>query len=555
MRSFIGIWSVIKGEELMYKKFYEFGLSDEVLNALSDMGFEEPTPIQKSAIGLALKGRDIIGLAQTGTGKTAAFGIPLIEKGVRGRGKTPYAIILAPTRELAVQVAKELNNIGKKKGIVSVPIYGGQSIERQIKSLQKGVDIVVGTPGRVIDHIERKTLVLKDISIVILDEADEMLNMGFIEDIERILREIPKKRQTMLFSATMPAEIVRISAKYMHEPEKVYVDAKNLVVSKIKQVFYEVREEDKIKALTRLLDVEDTSLTLVFCHTKREVDEVAGNLQQMGYSAGAIHGDFTQSFRDEMMDKFRKGDIDILVATDVAARGLDIPDVTHVINYSIPQNPDGYIHRIGRTGRAGKSGIAITLVTPREYRQLRLIEKTANTKISKAKLPTREEVKKAREAELVGELEATIEEGKHNGYLSLVEELFSRYSPHDVAAAALSLVSGDLGIEDIDEMEGPRSAPGSFARLFMTIGKKDRIKVGDLVKSISAEANIPGKKIGNIALFDTFSFVEVPAHLADKVISSLNDMMLHGRRIRVQPAREKEESRRIHSRSAGGRRG
>ncbi|HWR58607.1 MAG TPA: DEAD/DEAH box helicase, partial [Thermodesulfovibrionales bacterium] len=328
-----------------YKKFYDFGLSDEVLNALSAMGFEEPTPIQKIAVGPALKGKDIIGLAQTGTGKTAAFGIPIIEKATKGKSRNPSAIILAPTRELAVQVAQELNRIGGNKGIISVPIYGGQSIERQIRSLQKGVDVVVGTPGRVIDHIRRKTLVLRDIGIVVLDEADEMLNMGFIDDIETILKEIPKKRQTMLFSATIPEEILRISRKYMHEPEKVYVDPKRMVVSKIKQVFYEVREEDKIRALTRLLDVEDPSLTLVFCHTKREVDDVSGKLQQMGYSAGAIHGDFTQSFRDEMMDKFKRGESDILVATDVAARGLDIPDVSHVINFSIPQNPDGYIHR------------------------------------------------------------------------------------------------------------------------------------------------------------------------------------------------------------------
>lgn len=525
----------------MYKKFYDFGLSDEVLNALSDMGFEEPTPIQKAAIKPALEGSDIIGLAQTGTGKTVAYGIPLIEKGTRGKGKNPYAIVLAPTRELAVQVAQELNKIGNKKGIISVPIYGGQSIERQIRSLSKGVHIVVGTPGRVLDHIQRKTLILKDIHIVVLDEADEMLNMGFIDDIERILKEIPKERQTMLFSATMPDEILRISGKYMREPQKVKVDVKNLVVLKIKQVFYEVREEDKTKALTRLLDVEDPSLTLVFCHTKREVDEVSGKLQQMGYSAGAIHGDFTQSFRDEMMDKFKKGDIDILVATDVAARGLDIPDVTHVINFSIPQNPDSYIHRIGRTGRAGKSGIAITLVTPREYRQLRLIEKFAKTTISKAKLPTKDDVKRARERELVADLEAIIGEDGHKVFYSLVEELSSRYSPHDVAAAALSLVSGDdIGTEDIEEprMAHPSSGSG-FVRLFMTIGKKDRIKVGDIVKSISEETNIPGKRIGNIALFDTFSFVEVPANLADKVISSLNNMVMHGRKIHVQPARKK----------------
>ena len=296
-----------------------------------------------------MEGKDLVGQAQTGTGKTAAFGIPIVEKGKRG--KIPYAIVLTPTRELAMQVAQELNKIGHGKGILCVPIYGGQSIERQFQSLRKGVDVVVGTPGRVIDHIKRKTLILKEIKIVVLDEADEMLNMGFIEDMKRILKEIPEKRQTMLFSATMPPEIRSIAMKYMNNPENVRVNA-DIIVSKIKQVFYEVRDEDKLNALTRLLDVEDPALTLVFCHTKRDVDDVSGKLQKMGYYAGAIHGDFTQSHRDEMMGKFKKGDIDILVATDVAARGLDIPNVSHVINYSIPRS--GWLYSQDRENRKGR---------------------------------------------------------------------------------------------------------------------------------------------------------------------------------------------------------
>jgi len=526
---------------LPYKKFYEFGLSDAVLSSLSDMGFEEPTPIQKIALPPVMEGKDIVGQAQTGTGKTAAFGIPIVEKGEKGKkGKTPYAIVLVPTRELAVQVAQELNRIGKHREILSVPIYGGQSIERQIWSLKKGVDVVVGTPGRVIDHIQRKTLVLKGIRIVVLDEADEMLNMGFVEDMETILKEVPEKRQTLLFSATMPKQIRAIALKYMHEPENVRVNTPDMVVSKIKQVFYEVREEDKLKALTRLLDVEAPSLTLVFCHTKRDVDDVAGKLQQMGYYAGAIHGDFTQSHRDEMMGKFKKGDIDILVATDVAARGLDINDVSHVINFSIPQDPDGYIHRIGRTGRAGKSGIAITFVTPREYRQLRLIEQTAKTKISKAKLPNKAEVKKAREDQIAADLEQEISEKSHATYLPLAERLAASRPPQEIIAAALSMIFGDRDVEEIEEIGAshPASRAGSV-RLFMTIGRKDKIKVGDIVKSISAEAGIPANKIGNIALFDTFSFVEVPANLADRIISAINDIMLHGRRVRIRHATEK----------------
>jgi ATP-dependent RNA helicase DeaD len=521
----------------MFKKFYEFGLSDAVLSALSDMGFEESTPIQKAAIPHILDGRDIVGQAQTGTGKTAAFGIPMIEKGKKG--KVPYGIVLVPTRELAVQVAQELNKIGRKKGILSTPIYGGQSIERQIWSLKKGVDIVVGTPGRVIDHIKRKTLVLKEIKIAVLDEADEMLNMGFIEDMKKILKEIPEKRQTLLFSATMPQEIRSMAIKYMDDPENVRVSTTDMVVSKIKQVFYEVREEDKMKALTRVLDVEDPSLTLIFCHTKRDVDDVSGRLQQMGYYAGAIHGDFTQSHRDEVMGKFKKGEIDILVATDVAARGLDIPDVSHVINYSIPQDPDGYIHRIGRTGRAGKSGIALTFVTPREYRQLRIIEQSAKTKIKKANLPTKDEVRQARAEEIISDLRNEISEGRHSKYLGFVEELSDGYSHQDIAAAALSVMLGDM----VDDIEEPCATPGSrqgLVRLFMTIGRKDKIKVADIVRSISDEAGIPAKKIGNISLFDTFSFVEVPADLADRVISTINDIILHGRRVKVQHAKAKK---------------
>jgi ATP-dependent RNA helicase DeaD len=528
----------------MHTNFSEFGISDQVVTSLSVMGFEEPTPIQKIAIPPALKGRDIIGQAQTGTGKTAAFGIPIIENKQKERGKNPYSIILVPTRELAVQVSQELNRIGAAKGVFSLPVYGGQSIEIQIKNLRKGVDVVAGTPGRVIDHIRRKTLILKDIRIVVLDEADEMLNMGFIEDIETILREVPSERQTMLFSATMPAEIVEISKKYMIKPKQIRVDAAAMVVPMIKQAFYEVREEDKIKALTRLIDVEGPSLTLVFCHTKRAVDDVAGKLQQMGYSAGAIHGDFTQSHRDEMMRMFKKSEIDILVATDVAARGLDIPDVSHVINYSIPQDPEGYIHRIGRTGRAGKAGIAITFVTPREYRQLRLIERIAKTRIEKAKLPTREQVRKARENEIASELEETIHGGKHIAYQHLVDRLVEKFSPDHVAAAALSMLFGETEVEEIREASGDYAdMKKDFIRLFMTVGKKDNVKVGDIVKSISAEAGIPAGKIGKIALFDTFSFVEVPANLADRVIASVNNSIMRGRKVKIQHAKEEKRRR------------
>ncbi len=535
----------------MYDRFYEFGISDELLTTLSEMGFEEPTQIQKISIPPALKGKDIIGVAQTGTGKTASFGIPIVEKEARGQSKKPAALILVPTRELAMQVAQEMNKIGKIKGVISAPIYGGQSIERQIKSLRKGVDVVVGTPGRVIDHIKRKTLQLSQISTVVLDEADEMLNMGFIEDMETILSETPADRQTMLFSATMPEQIIKISKKYMNAPKKVRVDTKELVAAKIKQLFYEVRQGDKIKALTRILDVQDPALTLIFCHTKRDVDDLAGKLQTMGYDAGGIHGDFTQSARDDMMRKFKKGEIDILVATDVAARGLDINDVTHVFNFSIPQNPDSYVHRIGRTGRAGKKGIAITFVTPREYRHLRLIERIAKTKITKGKLPTKDEVRHAREKELTDELDSVIEEGTHRKFFPLVKELAVKYDIEELAAAAISFIMGDMEVEHIDESRG-EAGPGrradkgrgshsaNMTRLFLTIGRKDKIKVGDMVRAIAMKSKMPGKNIGNIALFDDYSFVEVPSDMADQVVASINNMMIGGRKVRVKPARNKE---------------
>ncbi len=354
----------------------------------------------------------------------------------------------------------------------------------------------------------------------------------------------------MLFSATMPGQIVKISKKYMQPPKKDRVDAKEMVASKIKQLFYEVREGDKVKALTRILDVQDPALTLIFCHTKRDVDDLAGKLQTLGYDAGAIHGDFTQSARDDMMRKFKSGDIDILVATDVAARGLDINDVTHVFNYAIPQNPDAYVHRIGRTGRAGKHGIAITFVTPREYRHLRLIERIAKTKITKGKLPTKDEVHRAREKELIEEIDTVMEEGSHRRFFPLVKELEARYELEELAAAAIGFIMGDMEVEHINEARGESGArtergrttgKAGMTRLFLTIGRKDRIKVGDIVKAIAMKSKMPGKNIGNIALFDDYCFVEVPSSMADQVVAKINNMVVSGRKVRVKPAHEKAQ--------------
>ena len=519
-------------------KFEDFSISKETLRTVSEIGYEEPTPIQVSAIPLIMQGKDVIGQAQTGTGKTAAFGIPIVE--MAKRGKKPFAIILEPTRELAVQVAQEMNRIGNGKKIHAFPVYGGKSIDIQIRTLRAGVDVVVGTPGRIIDHIQRKTLSLSDIRIVVLDEADEMLDMGFIEDIETILKTTPAERQTLLFSATMPLPILNITKKFMRSPEKIRINPKDVVVPEIKQVFYEVRDADKLNALTRLIDVEDPQLAIVFCHTKRDVDDVAMKLQQMGYNASPLHGDFTQTHRDEVMEKFKKGKLDILVATDVAARGLDIKNVTHVINYSIPQNPESYIHRIGRTGRAGKSGIAITFVSPREYRHLKLIERTAKTTIDKKNLPTSKEVLKAKEKSIAKEIALMISEKKHEGYLKMVDVLAAECSVTEIAAAVLCIAYGEPKVAHVSESAAPEQR-GNVARLFMTIGRKDKITVSEIVKAIASGARIPGSRIGKIELHDSFTFVEVPADLADAVIHSLDDMMVMGKRVQIKPANARKE--------------
>jgi ATP-dependent RNA helicase DeaD len=517
-------------------KFEDFALSKETLKAIAKLGFEEPTPIQESAIPFIMKGLDVIGQAQTGTGKTAAFGIPIAE--TFQRTKKPFALVLEPTRELAVQVSEEISNIGLFKKLQVLPVYGGKSIENQIKAFKRGVDVVVGTPGRIMDHMERKTLQLSGIKMLILDEADEMLDMGFIEDIETILKQIPVERQTLLFSATMPEPILAISKKYMRKPEKIRVTPGNIIVPKIKQVFYEVRQSEKITSLARLLDVEDPSLAIVFCHTKLEVDDVSRKLQRMGYNADALHGDYSQARREEVMGKFKTGLIEILVATDVAARGLDIQNVSHVFNFSIPQTPDNYIHRIGRTGRAGKSGIAITLVTPREYSYLRLIEKKAQTTIGRQKMPSLRDAIAAQAKNIENSISAILGENKHLRYLEIVNNLSARFSLADISAAALQAGFGELPTELTSPERGRDEDTGGRVRLFMTIGKMDKIKVQDIVNSIAAEAGIPQRKIENVRVLEKFTFLEVPADLADRVIRSINDMVLKGRKVKVAEARK-----------------
>ncbi len=367
--------------------FEEMGLSQPLLRAVSSMGFETTTPIQELAIPPAIAGRDLIGQAQTGTGKTAAFGIPMIEKIEPGRGKIE-GLVVTPTRELAVQVAEELNTIGQVKGIRALPIYGGQDINRQIRALKNRPQIIVGTPGRLMDHMRRKTLRLVQVSTVVLDEADEMLNMGFIEDIETILKEVPEDRQTLLFSATMPKPIQELARKFLKDPETIRVKSREMTVPSTEQYYMEIHERQKFDILCRVLDMHATERAIVFGRTKRRVDELHEALNKRGYSAEGIHGDLTQARRDSVMNSFKRGFTEILVATDVAARGLDIGDVTHIYNFDIPQDPESYVHRIGRTGRLGKAGVALTFVTPRELEHLKLIETMTKRRIIRQHTPT-----------------------------------------------------------------------------------------------------------------------------------------------------------------------
>ncbi|ELK48677.1 UNVERIFIED_CONTAM: DEAD/DEAH box helicase [Halobacillus marinus] len=403
------------------------------------MGFEETTPIQEQTIPLGLEGKDVIGQAQTGTGKTAAFGIPMLEK-INKQVKAVQGLVIAPTRELAIQVAEELNRLGKGKGVRVLPIYGGSNMERQIRAL-KNNHIVVATPGRLLDHIRRKTIKLESVHTAVLDEADEMLNMGFIDDIRDILKALPEERQTLLFSATMPKEIRDIATTLMNSPEEVKVKAKEMTVENIEQFFVEIPEKHKFDTLTRLLDIHDPSLAIVFGRTKRRVDEVADGLQARGFSAEGIHGDLTQGKRMSTLNKFKRGRIEILVATDVAARGLDISDVTHVYNFDIPQDPESYVHRIGRTGRAGRKGKSISFVTPREKDQLHLIEKITKKKVERLKVPSSEEAARGQQKVAVEKLLEMIEKNDLKNYKQAADELLQQHDSTDLIAAALKMMT------------------------------------------------------------------------------------------------------------------
>ncbi|MNH80243.1 DEAD-box ATP-dependent RNA helicase CshA [compost metagenome] len=422
--------------------FTEFGLEPKVLQAITELGFEEATPIQAKSIPFAMEGRDLIGQAQTGTGKTAAFGLPLINKISREEERI-VALIMAPTRELAIQVAEEISKLSRFKGIRSLPIYGGQDIVRQIRALKKKPQIIIGTPGRLLDHINRKTIKLDDVQTVILDEADEMLDMGFMDDIQSILKLVPEERQTMLFSATMPTNIQKLAQQFLKNPEHVSVIPKQVSAPLIDQAYIEVHERQKFDALTRLLDMESPELAIVFGRTKRRVDELAEALSKRGYSADGLHGDLSQNQRDTVMRKFRDGSIDVLVATDVAARGLDVSGVTHVVNFDLPQDPESYVHRIGRTGRAGKEGAAYSFVTPRELDHLHFIERVTRHRITKKPLPSIAEAIEGKQRITAERLIELVENGELNEYKGIAIQLLEQYDSVNLLSAAIKLVTGD----------------------------------------------------------------------------------------------------------------
>lgn len=527
--------------------FGDIQLSKQVLQALSEMGFEEPSPIQKAAIPIALEDVDIIGQAQTGTGKTAAFGIPVTEK-VNSKFQAVQALIVTPTRELAIQVAEEIAKIGKYKHVKPLPIYGGQPIDRQIRALRMGYQVVVGTPGRLLDHLNRGTLRLQHVKMVVLDEADEMLDMGFIEDIESLLREVPTEgRQVMLFSATMPPGIRKLAQTYMNSPRSVSVSRDELTVPLIDQVFYETRESVKVDALGRIIDMEDIGQGIVFCRTKRGVDELVVALEARGYFADALHGDLSQQQRDRVMKRFRDGKSELLVATDVAARGLDINNVTHVINFDIPQDPVSYVHRIGRTGRVGRKGQAITLISPKEYRQLRLIENLTKTRIRRQELPSLSDISERQAENLKNQLIRLIQGDRLGSYRAIVGELFDEYDSIDVAAAALKFAVEGASVEERIEgkaqddyhFENTGAAAG-MVRFFMNIGRVQQIRPQDIIRWIADESGISGNIIGMINIYDKFTFVEIPEEYASRVLSCMHQNMIKGRRVSVEPAKARE---------------
>lgn len=523
--------------------FAELGLQESTLKAITDLGFETPTPIQALAIPVLLTGCDLIGLAQTGTGKTAAFGLPLIEK-IDPEDNATQALILAPTRELAIQVAKGIHDFAKYGGLRVVPVYGGQPIDRQFRALKSGPQIVVGTPGRVLDHLRRGSLRLDGVKFCVLDEADEMMALGFTEDLEAILSELPDSRQLAFFSATMAPRVLAITTKFLRNPQRVEIIAKQRTLETTNQTYYEVPPGKKQEALARVLDMETPGSTIVFCRTRLETAELSESLRLRGYSAEPIHGDMSQVERERVLRRFREGHADLLVATDVAARGLDIDNVTHVINYDIPYDVEQYIHRIGRTGRAGRSGDAITLVYHKERRQLANIERLIGSRIEPARIPTVADIATRRREAFVASIREVLEAHDYESMLPAAGALAEDYDALEVAAAALTMLWKERHKEEQAEPEeetfGDLEQPEmGMVRIFVGMGRAEGLRPGDLVGAITNEAGLDGKQIGVIDVMDRSAFVEVPVADGRRVVEALSNTKLRNKKVRVslaQPA-------------------
>ncbi len=519
-----------KLEFMDYKKsFLELGLSDNSLKAIQKKGFEEPTTIQAMTIPMMLENTtNIIAQAQTGTGKTAAFGLPLVDL-IKAEEHKVQALILAPTRELAIQVAEEINSLRGSKKLTIIPIYGGQSIDQQLRRLKKGVHMVVGTPGRVIDHLKRKTLDLGAIDHLILDEADEMLNMGFIDDIEEIMSHTRQDKKTLLFSATMPKRIKELAKKYMDGYELLKVKKETLTTNLTDQIYFEVKASDKFEALCRIIDIEHAFYGLVFCRTKSDVDYLASHLLDRGYDAEAIHGDISQGQRERTLDKFKKQRVNILVATDVAARGIDVNNLSHVINYSLPQDPESYVHRIGRTGRAGNEGTAITFITPSEYKRLMFIQRMAKTDIKKSLVPPVKDIIKVKKQKVQEELNNLLVEGVEKQYLSWAKKILRDREPETMFAALLNYCFEDELNPDIYGeiqevgVKGKQIDKQGKARLFVALGKKDKTTPKKLVNLIMGKVSIRSKQISDVQVMDKFSFITVPFEKAEEIINSFKN--------------------------------
>lgn len=557
-------------------RFEDLQLDEQILRAVTDMGFEAASPIQAQAIPTQLEGMDIIGQAQTGTGKTAAFGIPLLQK-IDPKKKKLQAIALCPTRELAIQVAEEVRKLAKyMHGVKVVPIYGGQDIVKQIRSLKDGTQIVIGTPGRVMDHMRRKTIKCDGVHTVIMDEADEMLNMGFLEDMETILSQLPEERQTVMFSATMPSAIQDIAKKFQKNPVIVKVVKKELTVPKVTQYYYEVKPKTKLEVMCRLLDLYAPKLSVAFCNTKRQVDELVQELQGRGYFAEGLHGDLKQIQRDRVMNSFRNGKTEILVATDVAARGIDVDDVEAVFNYDIPQDDEYYVHRIGRTGRAGREGIAFSFVVGKEVYKLRDIQRYCKTKIVPQPIPSLNDITAIKVDKILEQVADIINDNDLSEMVNLIEKklLEEDYTSMDLAAALLKMSMGEdnediiengrtaRSLDDLDNYgyggrdggRGGRSGGrgnssrrdsgrdggrDDMARLFINIGKNQNVRPGDILGAIAGESGMPGKMVGSIDMYDKYTFVEVPRENADAILDVMKNVKIKGKSVHMEKANGK----------------